>query len=367
MKRKIPVGILGATGMVGQNYLLLLQDHPLFEVTFLAASERSAGRSYESAVTGRWRMGEPIPEGIRSLKVHTIGDDSAPYGECALLFSAFSANKDETRRIERGYAAAGVPLVSNNSAHRLTDNVPIIMPEVNPGHLAVIGEQRKREGWERGFIVTKPNCGIQSYVLPIHALKSAGYVIKEIITTNLQALSGAGYPGQSALDVIDNMVPLPSEEEKAFREPQKIFGTLKDGRILPEDDLRISSSCLRVPVVHGHTSCVWFAVEGDQPSLEELEEALCHFRGEPQELLLPSAPHPVIRFTRDNRRPQARLDRDRGKRMAVTLGGLQKCPVLGYRFTALSHNTVRGAAGGAILTAELLEAKGFLDMDKKIL
>jgi aspartate-semialdehyde dehydrogenase len=364
MKRKIPVGILGATGMVGQNYLLLLQDHPLFEVTFLAASERSANRSYESAVSGRWRMAEPIPETAGPLEVHTIGDESAPFRECALLFSAFNADMEETRRIERRYAAAGVPLVSNNSAHRLVDSVPILMPEVNPGHLAVIGDQRKREGWDRGFIVTKPNCGIQSYVLPVHALRSAGYAIREIITTNLQALSGAGYPGQSALDVIDNMVPLPSEEEKSFTEPQKIFGTLRDGRIIPEDNLRISSSCLRVPVVHGHTSCVWFAVEGDQPSLEDLETALRQFRGEPQERGLPSAPQPVLRFSRDRTRPQPRLDRDRGKGMAVTVGGLQKSPVLGYRFTALSHNTVRGAAGGAILTAELLEAKGFLDSGK---
>ncbi len=360
MKRKIPVGILGATGMVGQNYLILLRDHPLFEVAYLAASERSAGRSYAEAVEGRWRMGEPVPEGAAGLPVYPVGEIEGALKSCRLLFSAFSTGKEETRLIERTYAAAGLPVVSNNSAHRLTDNVPILMPEVNPDHLDIIPEQRKREGWSRGCLVTKPNCGVQSYVLPLHALRAAGFVVKEVITTNLQALSGAGYPGQSALDVIDNIVPLPSEEEKAFCEPQKIFGALTGDRIEPEDSLRISSSCLRVPVVHGHTSCVWFAVEGRQPSLEELETALSRFRGVPQELRLPSAPDPVIRFTREDLRPQPRLDRDGGRGMAVSLGRLQRSPVLGYRFTALSHNTVRGAAGGAILTAELLEAKGYL-------
>ncbi len=360
MKEKIQVGILGATGMVGQNYVVLLENHPWFELSFLAASERSAGKTYGEGVSTRWRMESPLPEKTGKLPVYAVGDIEAARGKCSLLFSAFSADKETTRRVERDYAAAGFPVVSNNSAHRLTENVPILMPEVNPDLLEIIPRQQKREGWTKGFLVTKPNCGVQSYVLPLAVLRRAGFSIGEVITTNLQALSGAGYPGQSALDVIDNLIALPSEEEKAFCEPQKIFGRIEGDRIVSDENLSISSNCLRVPVVHGHTSCVWFSVEGRQPEIGELEDLFRRFKGEPQERDLPSAPRPAVRYFPGDFHPQPRLDRDACGGMAVTVGRLGKSPVLGYRFTALSHNTRRGAAGGAVLTAELLLSRGLI-------
>ncbi|MBN1647581.1 MAG: aspartate-semialdehyde dehydrogenase [Spirochaetales bacterium] len=360
MNEKIKVGIIGATGMVGQNYLLFLEKHPWFEVSFLAASERSAGKNYEQVAGPKWRMGKPVPERFRKMKVHSALDPVAAAKMCSFVFSAFSADKDTTRKIENEYADAGLPVVSNNSAHRLTANVPIVMPEVNYGIIEMLGEQQKQEGRDRGFIVTKPNCGIQSYMIPIAALRQAGLDIRNIITCNLQALSGAGYPGQSALDVIDNIIALPSEEEKAFVEPQKIFGCFADGIIKSDESLKISSNCIRVPVVHGHSACVWFGVENGKPSITDVEEIFRKYRSEPQRLGLPSAPDPVIRYFADDEHPQPRNDRDAGSGMAVTVGRLQQSPVLGYRFTTLSHNTIRGAAGGAILTAELLTAKGWI-------
>ena len=360
MKGKIKVGILGATGMVGQNYLVLLEEHPWFEVSFLAASERSAGKAYAEAVKGRWRMEQPLSPGVGELPVYGVENVPEAARSCDFVFSAFSSDKEKTRKLERAYAAADIPVVSNNSAHRLVKNVPVIMPEVNPHHLDIIGVQRKKEGWSKGFIVTKPNCAVQSYVLPLAALRQGGLDIRRVITTNLQALSGAGYPGQSALDVIDNLVPLPSEEEKAFSEPQKIFGRLSGDGIVSDGNLKISSACMRVPVVHGHTSCVWFAVEGRRPGIAEMEEMLRIFTGEPQTRKLPSAPRPVFRYFADRSHPQPRLDRDGGGGMAVTVGGLEESPVLGYRFTSLSHNTRRGAAGGAVLTAELLVSRGWI-------
>ncbi len=360
MNEKIPVGILGATGMVGQNYVSLLENHPWFEVTFLAASEHSAGQEYASAIKKRWRMPGKPPEAVGKLPVFNVKDTASAQKKCRLVFSAFSMSKNETLQLEREYAAAGMAVISNNSAHRLKDNVPIIMPEVNPELLEIIPGQQQKEGWNKGFIVTKPNCGVQSYVLPVAALKKSGLKIDQIITTNLQALSGAGYPGQSALDVLDNLIPLPSEEEKAFNEPQKIFGKLEGDRIVSDQNLKISSNCVRVPVIDGHSSCVWFSVQGAQPEIAEIEDIFRNFRGVPQEQNLPSAPQPVLRYTRDPSHPQPRLDRNAGNGMAVTIGRLQKAPVLGYRFTALSHNTLRGAAGGAILTAELLVSRGYV-------
>ncbi len=361
MNKKIRAGIIGATGMVGQNYIRLLAGHPWFEISFLAASERSAGKSYKEAVSGRWRMAQPVPEFVKNMHIHSSEDVAAARKNCSFIFSAFSADDKTTRDLENAYAAAGFPVVSNNAAHRLTDYVPIIMPEVNYQVIEMIPEQQKIRGWEKGFIVTKPNCGIQSYMIPVAALRQAGLKIRNIITTNLQALSGAGYPGQSALDVIDNIIALPSEEQKAFTEPQKIFGTFRDGKFISESDLNISSNCVRVPVIHGHSSCVWFAAEDRQPEIKELEKILIEYRSEPQRLSLPSAPDPVICYFADDSHPQPQNDRDAGNGMAVTVGRLQKSPVLGYRFTALSHNTVRGAAGGSILTAELLVSKGYIE------
>lgn len=360
IQQKIKVGIIGATGMVGQNYLRLLENHPWFDVTYLGASQRSAEKTYQEAVEGRWQMESPIPVSVREKKIHYALEIPTPGKECDLIFSAISLGKKEIRALENDYAAAGFPVISNNSAHRTTSNVPILIPEINHKHLELIPAQQKANGWNRGFVITKPNCGIQSYMLPLAALLEFGLNVQRIITTNLQALSGAGYPGVSALDVIDNLTHLPSEEEKALTEPAKILGNLSGQEIIPRNNLSISSHCIRVPLVHGHSSCVHFAVENASPAVEDIIEAFSSYRPLPQQLELPSAPDPVIRLFSLPDRPQPRKDRDTGHGMAVSVGRVQKCPVLGYRFYCLSHNTVRGAAGGAILAAELLVKKGFV-------
>lgn len=361
MKNELRVGIIGATGMVGQNYLRLLEGHPWFTVTYLAASSRSAGKRYGEAVAGRWLMETPVPAGVSDLPVHDAFELPTPGKECDLVFSAIALDKQSTREIEERYAAAGFPVVSNNSAHRTTPDVPMIVPEVNPEHFKIIPEQRRARGWSRGFIVTKPNCGVQSYVLPLAALLGAGFQIERVITTNLQALSGAGYPGAAALNVVDNISHLPDEEAKALVEPAKILGTLGKGEIVPRERLVVSSHCVRVPVVHGHSSAVSFAVENGHPALSEIARAFSEYRPLAQQLGLPSAPDPVIRVHDDPLRPQPRLDRDAGGGMAVSVGRIAECPVLGYRFHCLSHNTVRGAAGGAILAAELLLSQGYIE------
>ena len=360
MNKKIKVGILGATGMVGRNYIKSLADHPWFEISFLAASERSAGKTFAEAVSGKGGYLGDLPDWTGDMPVFDVKDIKKAADSCSMAFSAFSMDKESTRELEKEYAAADLAVVSNNSAHRLTGNVPMLIPEINSHLLDIIPEQRKSEGWKKGLIVCKPNCGLQSYVLPLGILRMAGYKINRIITANLQALSGAGYPGQPALDIIDNIIALPSEEEKAFSEPQKIFGGIENDIIKPDSELQVSSNCVRVAVVHGHTSCVWFDIEGAKPEIDELANVFKSFRGEPQRLQLPSAPDPVIRYFGDDSHPQPVNDRDAGKGMAVTLGRLKKDPVMGYRFTALSHNTVRGAAGGAILSAELLVSKGYI-------
>lgn len=358
--QKMRVGIIGATGMVGQNYLRLLENHPWFDVTYIGASQRSAGKTYEEAVQGRWQMESPVPMKIRSMKIKNALEIPTPGKECDLVFSAISLGKDEIRNLENNYAAAGFPVISNNSAHRTTPNVPMIIPEINHQHLELIPAQQKANNWNRGFVITKPNCGIQSYMVPIAALLESGFDVRRIITTNLQALSGAGYPGVSALDVIDNVTHLPSEEEKALIEPAKILGSLSEQEIIPRNDFSVSSHCIRVPVVHGHSSCVHFAVENSSPTLDDIAQAFRSFRPLPQQLRLPFAPDPVIELFDEPNRPQPRKDRDIGNGMAISVGRIQRCPVLGYRFFCLSHNTVRGAAGGAILAAELLVKKGFI-------
>ncbi len=359
-KQKIKAGIIGATGMVGQNYLRLLENHPWFDVTYLGASERSAGKAYREAVAGKWQMESPIPANALNMKVHNALEIPAPGKECDFIFSAVSLGKNEIRALENNYAAAGFPVVSNNSAHRTTANVPMIIPEINHKHLDIIPAQQKANGWSRGFVITKPNCGIQSYMLPLAALLESGLDVRRVITTNLQALSGAGYPGVPSLDVIDNLTHLPSEEEKALVEPQKILGNLSEKEILSRKDLTVSSMCIRVPVVHGHSACVHFAVENGSPAVEKIIEAFRSYRPLPQQLGLPSASDPVINLSDLPDRPQPKKDRDAGNGMAASVGRVQKCPVLGYRFYCLSHNTVRGAAGGAILAAELLVEKGLI-------
>jgi aspartate-semialdehyde dehydrogenase len=372
---KIPVGILGATGMVGQQYLALLAHHPWFEVRYAAASPRSAGKKYADAVAGRWNAtaGLPAPQ-VWDLVVEDANDLSRAEaarkrGDLAFVFSALEMGKDEIRALEEAYAGAGIPVVSNASAHRWTRDVPMLIAEVNPDHTDIIPLQQKARGWDRGFIAVKPNCSIQSYMTPLWALIQAGYEIKRMIVSTLQAVSGAGYPGVASLDVVDNVVPyIGGEEEKSEDEPLKILGRVaangeaegSGGRIENFQGLKISAHCNRVPVVDGHIACVSLEFGAKKPDIDEVKRVWRSFRALPQELALPCAPPEPIIVRDEPDRPQPRKDRDSGRGMAVSVGRIRPCKVFDLRFTALSHNTVRGAAGGGILNAELLKAKGFL-------
>lgn len=359
---KINVGIIGATGIIGQNYLKLLENHPWFEVTYLAASPASANKPYQDAVAGRWHMQTPIPDSARRLIVGDASRVEQAQGNCDLIFSAVAMDKAAVAELEIGYAEGGFAVVSNNSAHRFTADVPMIIPEVNPHHLEIIPEQRKQRGWDRGLIAVKSNCSIQSYMTPIFVLLQAGYQIRKIILTTLQGVSGAGYPGPSAFDLIDNIVPfIPGEEEKSEVEPLKVLGRIENGTIISDTSIRISAHCNRVPVIHGHTACVSLEFGSSKPGLPEISELWRNFSGMPQELHLPFAPEQAIIYREEADRPQPQKDRDMGKAMAVVVGRLRNCNVFDIRFAGLHHNTVRGAAGGAILTAELLKAKGYLN------
>ncbi len=363
---KIKVGVLGATGMVGQRYIKLLENHPWFEVTYVAASPRSTGQLYKDAVKNRWLIGENIPAGVADLMVEDANLAEKALGKCQFVFSALELpKKEDIKNLESAYAAEGIPVVSNASANRWTDDVPMLVPEINFAHLDVIAEQKKHHGWDRGFIAVKPNCSLQTYMMPLHALIQAGYPVKRMIVTTLQATSGAGYPGVPSFDMIDNIVPfIGGEEEKTEKECLKILGTVKDGKIENAAGPVVSSTCTRVPVVDGHTACVSleFDLPDDKkPSLEEIERVWTSYTSVPQELKLPSAPeHPIVVRHEDNR-PQPRRDRETEKGMACVIGRLRPCNVFDVKFVALSHNTKRGAALGGILNAELLKAKGFFD------
>lgn len=363
---KIKVGVLGATGMVGQRYIKLLENHPWFEVTYVAASPRSAGQLYKDAVKNRWLIGENIPAGVVDLMVEDANLAEKALGKCQFVFSALELpKKEDIKNLESAYAAEGIPVVSNASANRWTEDVPMLVPEINFAHLDVIAEQKKHHGWDKGFIAVKPNCSLQTYMMPLHALIQAGYPVKRMIVTTLQATSGAGYPGVPSFDMIDNIVPfIGGEEEKTEKECLKILGTVKDGKIENAAGPVVSSTCTRVPVVDGHTACVSleFDLPDDKkPSLEEIERVWTSYTSVPQELKLPSAPeHPIVVRHEDNR-PQPRRDRETEKGMACVIGRLRPCNVFDVKFVALSHNTKRGAALGGILNAELLKAKGFFD------
>jgi aspartate-semialdehyde dehydrogenase len=364
--KKIPVGILGATGMVGQNYIALLDGHPWFEVSYLAASPRSAGKKYGEAVAGRWTLPKAYGSGLAELTVADAADvsraaDAAARDELAFVFSALEMVKDEIVALEERYAAAGIPVVSNASANRWTDDVPMLIAEVNPGHADIIPAQRKGRGWHKGFIAVKPNCSIQSYMTPVWALLEAGYEIRRMIVTTMQAVSGAGYPGVPSLDVIDNVVPyIGGEEEKSEKEPLKILGTVENGRIRNADAPVISAHCNRVPVINGHTVTVSMEFGAKKPSVEQVERIWSAFTALPQQLKLPMAPEQPIIVRNEPNRPQPNKDRDACNGMAVSVGRVRPCPVFDLRFVGLSHNTVRGAAGGGILNAELLKSKGYL-------
>ncbi|HNR97914.1 MAG TPA: aspartate-semialdehyde dehydrogenase [Planctomycetota bacterium] len=356
--QRINVAVIGATGMVGQNYIRLLANHPWFEVAYVAASPQSAGKPYAEAVAGRWHMPSDLPEPVRKLVVGDANDVEAARGKCALVFSAVSLEKQATAALECAYAAAGLPVVSNNSAHRFTPDVPMIIPEINPGHLDVIAAQRKARGWTTGCIVVKSNCSIQSYMTPVWALWQAGYKPRTLVVATLQALSGAGHPGVPSLDIEGNVVPLiKNEEEKTENEPLKIFGRVENGVIVKDGSIAISAHCNRVPVVDGHTACVSLKFADRAPALAEIIAIWRAFKAAPQELALPMAPERPIIYRDEPDRPQPRKDRDADKAMAVTVGRLRKCNVFDIRFAGLHHNTVRGAAGGAILTAELMRAR----------
>ena len=361
MDRKLKVGVIGATGMVGQNYLRLLSDHPWFEVVYLAASPNSAGKKYTDAVAGRWHMKSDIPEKFKDIVVEDAGMVEKAVGKCSLIFSAVEMDKQSILTVESEYAKQGFAVVSNNSAHRNTEDVPVMIPEINADHLDIIPQQQKKRGWSKGFLVVKPNCSIQSYMIPLYALMKAGYTIDKMIVTTLQALSGAGYPGPAAIDLVDNIIPfINGEEEKSEVEPRKIFGKIQNGKIVPDAGLKISAHCNRVAVTDGHTACCSIQFAGKKPEMNEIINIWRNFSALPQELKLPSAPIPAIIYRDENDRPQPQKDRDAGNSQAITVGRLRKCNVFDYRFIGLHHNTVRGAAGGSILTAELLKAKGFI-------
>ncbi len=360
--KKIKIGVLGATGMVGQQYLRLLQNHPWFEVIDVAASPRSAGKSYEEAVKAKWFMPILIPEDLKELIVRDVQDLESINPKVSFVFSAVNMpTKEEIKEIEFKYAKKGIPVVSNNSAHRWTSDVPMIIPEINNDHINIIPIQQKNRGFSKGFVLVKPNCSLQSYLTPIYALEKAGYKIEKLIITTLQAVSGAGYPGVPSLDVVDNIVPyVGGEEEKTEQEPFKILGKIVDNQIINDDSIQISATCTRVAVTDGHTASVNLKFKDKKPTIEEIIGIWKEFKSLPQELDLPFAPKQPIIYLDNIDRPQPKKDRDNDKGMAVTVGRLRKDTVFDVKFVSLSHNTIRGAAGGGILNAELLKAKGYI-------
>jgi len=360
--KKFKVGILGATGMVGQNYIRLLENHPWFDVVYVAASANSAGVTYAESVSNRWQMVTSIPRKVAGLIVEDVADVAKAAKKCDFVFSAFELNdKQLVKEMEEKYASAGLPVVSNASANRKTDDVPMLIPEINSSHLDIIKTQQKNHGWDKGFIVVKPNCSLQSYITPIYALQKAGYSIKKIIITTLQAVSGAGYPGVPSLDMIDNVVPfIGGEEEKTEEEPLKILGDIKDGKFVKNKELKVSATCTRVPVSDGHLATVNILFKDKKPTKEEIIKIWNDFKSVPQELNLPFAPINPIIYKEEENRPQPKKDRGNDKGMAVTIGRLRDCNIFDYKFIALSHNTVRGAAGGGILNAELLFKEGYI-------
>ena len=356
--QKLKVGILGGTGMVGQRFVSLLESHPWFEVACVAASPRSAGISYKEAVKGRWAMKTAIPENVSRLIVKKVEEDiDYVAAEADFVFSALDMDKEQIRRIEEMYAARNVAVVSNNSAHRWMDDVPMLMPEINPEHVKLIDIQRKNRGWNKGFISVKPNCSIQSYVPVIKALESFGP--ERLIITTLQAISGAGKTFEAWPEMEDNVIPLINgEEAKSEKEPMKILGSLKGGKIVMVKKPEISATCIRVPVSDGHMASVDMALR-KKISKRQFINALNNFENPIAGLKLPSAPKQFIKYFEEDDRPQTKLDRDYEGGMGITIGRLREGG-LGWKFVALSHNTLRGAAGGAILVAELLKAKGYV-------
>lgn len=358
MSRKLKVAILGGTGMVGQRFISLLENHPWFEVSAIAASPRSAGKTYEEAVGGRWKMDTPMPEQVKNLVVMNVNEVEKVAAGVDFVFSAVDMTKEEIRAIEEAYARTETPVVSNNSAHRWTPDVPMLIPEINPEHTEVIEAQRKRLGTQRGFVAVKPNCSIQSYAPVLTAWKE--FEPYEVVATTYQAISGAGKTFKDWPEMEGNIIPyIGGEEEKSEKEPLRIWGEVKDGAIVPAASPVITCQCIRVPVLNGHTAAV-FVKFRKKPTKEQLIEKLESFQGVPQQLALPSAPKQFLRYMEEDNRPQVRLDVDYENGMGVSVGRIREDSVYDFKFVGLSHNTLRGAAGGAVLCAELLKAWGYI-------
>lgn len=354
------VGIIGATGMVGQRFATLLENHPWFNVKVLAASPRSAGKTYEEVAGNRWKMAVPMPESMKNM---VLLDATADIEKIASMvdfcFCAVDMKKDEIKALEEAYAKAECPIVSNNSAHRFTPDVPMVVPEINPEHIEIIKAQRERLGTKRGFIAVKSNCSIQSYVPALHPLRKFG--LKKVLACTYQAISGAGKNFETWPEMVDNLIPFISgEEEKSEQEPLKVWGEIKGNEIVKAETPSITTQCLRVPVSDGHTAAVFVSFD-NKPSKEEILQLWADFKGVPQELELPSAPKQFIHYFEDDNRPQSKLDRNLENGMAVSAGRLREDTQYDYKFVCLSHNTLRGAAGGGVLLAELLAAKGYFD------
>ena len=358
MEKKLRVGILGGTGMVGQRFISLLENHPWFEVVAIAASPRSAGKAYEDAVGDRWKMTTPMPEAVKKMIVYNVMDVEEVASKVDFVFSAVDMTKEEIKKIEEDYAKTETPVVSNNSAHRWTEDVPMVVPEINPEHFKLIEYQKKRLGTKRGFIAVKPNCSIQSYTPAIFALKEFGP--KLVVATTYQAISGAGKTFKDWPEMEGNVIPyIAGEEEKSEQEPLRLMGKLVDGHIEKAALPVITTQCLRVPVLNGHTAAVFVNFE-KKPTKEEILDRWTNFKGLPQELNLPSAPKHFIQYLEEDNRPQVALDVDYENGFGVSFGRLREDAVFDWKFVGLSHNTIRGAAGGAVLSAELLVAQKYI-------
>ena len=358
MSEKLKVGILGGTGMVGQRFISLLENHPWFEVVTIAASERSAGKRYEDAVGGRWKMDTPMPEAVKDIIVMNVNEVEKVAAGVDFVFSAVDMTKDEIRAIEEAYAKTETPVVSNNSAHRWTPDVPMIIPEINADHVQIIAKQKERLGTKRGFIAVKPNCSIQSYTPALKAWEE--FEPYEVVATTYQAISGAGKTFKDWPEMVENIIPyIGGEEEKSEKEPLRVLGKYEDGEIKLAKEPVITCQCIRVPVLNGHTAAVFVKFKKN-PTKEQLIEALKNFSGVPQELGLPSAPKQFIQYLEEDNRPQVSLDVNYENGMGISVGRLREDTVYDWKFVGLSHNTVRGAAGGAVLCAELLKAQGYI-------
>ena len=358
MDKKLRVGVLGATGMVGQRFLSLLENHPWYEVVVVAASPNSAGNTYEEAVGSRWKMTTPMPEKFKKLVVMNVNEVEKVAAQVDFVFSAVDMSKDEIKAIEEAYAKTETPVVSNNSAHRWTKDVPMVIPEINPEHFAVIESQKKRLGTKRGFIAVKPNCSIQSYAPALSAWKE--FEPYEVIATTYQAISGAGKTFKDWPEMVENVIPyIGGEEEKSEKEPLRIWGKVEGDEIVPASEPKISCQCVRVPVLNGHTAAA-FVKFRKKVTKEQLIQKLVEFKGLPQELNLPSAPKQFIQYMEEDNRPQVKLDVDFEHGMGVSIGRIREDSIYDWKFIGLSHNTLRGAAGGALLCAELLTAQNYI-------